>query len=460
MAEKTTIPVPVRILHAATAQQAHSNLIVFTEARLGADCRQIPDSLRDLTIEPYARRSMIKLFANDLMNHGAEWAGALAIAWRMLACNPADPGSFHSFMPQLAWMMDHTVFFSAADAMAARARLDIWWRAAVGEFQDRTESIFEIVDAHLLIQTDGQTYSGDGSDDGAAQQFPTRSRSPSVVVMRGRNAEQRGLPTAWRNLRDKKLPLVVANDVARIRDTLHREFPHALQTVNLMTRDLREGQPVRLQPMLLLGQPGSGKSRLVRRLADLLEIYTYRYDGAASHDGTYAGTAKSWATAQPSAPARAVMMSMTANPILMVDEIDKAGSGTYNGSLWNAMVPFLERETAARYRESGIDAELDLSHVNHISTANSTAPLPGPLRDRFRVVRMPSPDLVHLPALAAQVMKDLAADDEARAYDEPLGEDELAVIGRLWVREKFSMRKLQRMIEATLEARDSCARRH
>lgn len=154
------------------------------------------------------------------------------------------------------------------------------------------------------------------------------------------------------------------------------------------------------------------------------------------------------------------MMSETANPIVMVDEIDKAGSGTYNGSLWSAMVPFLERETAARYREAGIDAELDLSHVNHIATANTVDPLPGPLRDRFRIVRMPSPTLAHLPALAAQVMTDMAAHDEARVHDEPLGEDELTIIGRAWVREKFSMRKLQRMIAATLEARDFCARRH
>jgi hypothetical protein len=57
-------------------------------------------------------------------------------------------------------------------------------------------------------------------------------------------------------------------------------------------------------------------------------------------------------------------------------------------------------------------------------------------------------------------MRDLARDDEARAHDEPLAQDELDVIGRAWAKEKFSMRKLQRLVGATLEARDQCARRH
>ncbi|HEX7915755.1 AAA family ATPase, partial [Rudaea sp.] len=163
-----------------------------------------------------------------------------------------------------------------------------------------------------------------------------------------------------------------------------------------------------MRPTLLLGHPGSGKSRLVRRLGELIAMYVYRYDGGASHDGTYAGSPKSWSSAQPSAPARAVMISRTANPIVFVDEVEKAGESTYNGNLWSAMAPFLERETAARYREVGLDAELDLSHVIHIATANSIDKLPAPLRDRYRVIRIPSPSLQHLPALAAQVLCDMA----------------------------------------------------
>ncbi|MCS3731544.1 ATP-dependent Lon protease [Bradyrhizobium betae] len=153
------------------------------------------------------------------------------------------------------------------------------------------------------------------------------------------------------------------------------------------------------------------------------------------------------------------MMSRIANPIAFVDEIDRAGESTYNGNLWSAMLPFLEVTTSRRYREVGIDAELDLSHVLHFSTANSVEKLPSQLRDRFRVIRMPSPTLAYLPALAALIMKELASEGDRR-FDEPLATDELHNIGPVWKRERFSMRKLKRLIEATLEARDACAVRH
>ena len=93
-------------------------------------------------------------------------------------------------------------------------------------------------------------------------------------------------------------------------------------------------------------------------------------------------------------------------------------------------------------------------------TAGPTSKLPPPLKDRLRIIRVPSPTLAHLPQLAAQVMRDIAIEDEARAHDPPLASDELAVIGKAWQQAGFSMRKLQKIVAATLEARDSYAPRH
>jgi len=187
-----------------------------------------------------------------------------------------------------------------------------------------------------------------------------------------------------------------------------------------------------------------------------------RFDAASAFDGMYGGTPKGWSSAHPSVPARAILASRTANPVVLVDEICKAGTSDHNGNLWSAMTPMLEKETARRHRESGIDAELDLSHVIHLATANSVEKLPGQLRDRFRVIKIPAPTLAHLPRLAAIVLNELAIENDMYASHaiEPLAPDELEIIGRAWIRERFSMRKLQRLVEATLEARDACARRH
>jgi hypothetical protein len=57
-------------------------------------------------------------------------------------------------------------------------------------------------------------------------------------------------------------------------------------------------------------------------------------------------------------------------------------------------------------------------------------------------------------------MIELARKDEARAGDLPLGDDELANIGRAWKQRGFSMRTLKAIVRGTLEARDNCAMRH
>jgi len=57
-------------------------------------------------------------------------------------------------------------------------------------------------------------------------------------------------------------------------------------------------------------------------------------------------------------------------------------------------------------------------------------------------------------------MRDLTIEDEARQHDPPLAGDELAVIAKAWERSRFSMRSLQKIVSATLDARDSYAMRH
>lgn len=412
--------------------------------------------------DPDARNSWQKTgedFAEALMQIGQAWSGALSLAWRMLLCEPTDPRSFSLVLPQLRWMLDEEDM-SGEQRKLAEARLAVWHAAAAGKHLDSAVSIWRLA----ALATKNMS----GAVDADAIKDPTVHRElpdadvagPSIVVLTTEGANEKHLPFDWKKLINKRVPLIVAHDVASITAMLRAEYPHAWREIAMLLQDLRDDKPIWMRPVILLGDPGSGKSRLVRRLAELLSLYVNRHDAASSMDGMFAGTTKGWSSAHPSVPANAVLAAGHANPVVMIDEIEKASESTHNGNLWSVLTPLLERETSTRYRDKGIDCQLDLSHLSYIATANSVERLPSPLRDRFRIIKIPNPSLQHLPALAANVLRDIARDDEERAHEPPLVADELAIIGRVWEREKFSMRKLQRLISATLEARDRCAMRH
>jgi ATP-dependent Lon protease len=389
--------------------------------------------------------------------HGEEGLAAL-----MLAVDPVKPQTFEIVLPQLSYAVEHLWDWPIASITRNHSlqRLAVWWRAAKGDFEEDEHSIFFITRLEMLDQdsaSDEQSVTGE-QNKGKQQD---KAKDPSLVVMPKNkastlNKEQSG----FKDLLDVSLPLVVARDLGSVRTTLMTEYPHATTAIDLVLRDLREGEPVRLKPLLLTGPAGVGKSRLVRRLSDLLGIGIYRYDGSGASDNMFGGSPKAWSNTTPSAPARAINQMRIANPILMVDEIQKAGTSSHSGRLWDALLPFLERETAARYRDVSLDAELNLSFISYIATANSIEPLPAPLKDRFRMVKVPAPRLSDLPLLGANVLHELAFENGEQGFVLPLAHDELEVIARAWEKAGLSIRKLQKILEATVEARNSTAVRH
>jgi ATP-dependent Lon protease len=436
-------------------------LLARTEPTVGqARAQALLDALGDRNDARAAIQSLI----DHLYIVATPSAGALALGWAMLTVDPRRPERFCHVLPQLQYALDAAGLDEHADA-ELRARIRIWWRAAEGEWIASEISMFRIAERETSPGADIDRIPESRPVHSETAKKPFKPSGPTLVVMPlAKSTKLNNYNSAYKDLIDARLPLVVARDVASIRAALHAEFPHATVAVDLLIRDLREGQPVTLKPVILLGSVGTGKSRLVRRLADLLlpRMYVHRVDASSTTDGQFGGTSKSWGNTEASVPMRAIAQARIANPIVMIDEIEKASAGVHSngGRLWDSLIAFLDRETSARYRDKSLDAEVDLSAVSYVCCANDVTRLPTPLRDRFRIIRVPSPTLAHLPALAANVMRDLSVDDETRSHDAPLADDELAVIGKAWSKAGFSMRKLQKIVGATLEARDQYAMRH
>lgn len=262
-----------------------------------------------------------------------------------------------------------------------------------------------------------------------------------------------GLITGIAHVVGQPVPLVRTPDLAQVRCELTTEFPHLVATIDRLLSELVGREFVHFKPLVLVGPPGSGKSRMVRRLAETLRVGTWRTAASTADGGALGGTDRRWSNTQPCHPVLAIAAARHANPIIMVDEIEKAPTRSDYGRIWDILLSMLEPETSKRFLDPSMQVECDLSNVSFIGTANSLDPLPAPLRDRMRAVLAPEPSATHLDALLPVVMKDVARE---RGIDPVwvgrLDGTELALIAEHW--HGGSLRQLRRLVETVMISRE------
>ena len=273
------------------------------------------------------------------------------------------------------------------------------------------------------------------------------------------NRKLKDILSPLKSIINAALPLVKVPPLHEVRNVLVFEFPYAVDVIDLALADLVGRLTIRLRPLLLIGDPGGGKSRFARRLGEALRLSIWRTDGSRADGAVFGGTDRRWSSAEPCHPFLAVAQGKIANPLVLIDEIEKAATRSDYGRLWDSLLGFLEPETNARYPDPALQTNLDLSQVSNIATANSVDPLPSPIRDRFRVVAFPKPSADDLDALLPAVIADLARE---RGLDEswvtPLDGIERAAAAQHW--SGGSVRRLRRIVEAILRERDIRAPRN
>ena len=274
-----------------------------------------------------------------------------------------------------------------------------------------------------------------------------------------KNAKLKELLGPLKGVINVPLPLVEVPPLHQVRSTLLFEFPYAMEVIDFALADLVGRTTVRLRPLLLVGDPGGGKSRFARRLGEVLGLSVWREDASRADGATFGGTDRRWYSAEPCHPFLAIAQGKIANPLVLIDECEKAATRSDYGRLWDCLLGFLDTETSARYPDPALQTNLDLTHVSYVATANSLDPLPSPIRDRFRVIKFPKPSAGDIDGLLPAVIADLARE---RGLDEswipPLDGAEHGAVARHW--RGGSVRRLRRIVEAILRERDSRATRN
>ena len=309
----------------------------------------------------------------------------------------------------------------------------------------------------------------EGSDEMASQQAQlalpvTAGRHERVVArlsdVEMKNIRLRELLPQYRQVINTAVPLVVPPPLEEVRKPLLFEFPYAGNVVDTMLADLIGRPTVLIRPTLIVGNPGAGKSLFVRRLSERLGVYCWRTDASRCDFTVFSGTDRRWNSAEPCHPFLAIARARHANPMILLDELEKASANTRTdgGRLWDCLLGFLELETAARYPDPVLQ-NMDLSNVSYVATSNSLAGLPRPLLDRFRIIDFPLPSGEHLDALLPGVIAELARDRGLDAnWFAPLDAVEHAAIASAWT--GGSVRSLRRLVEVILRERDANATRN
>lgn len=145
--------------------------------------------------------------------------------------------------------------------------------------------------------------------------------------------------------------------------------------------------PLRLDPAVVVGAPGIGKTFYARKLAEALAVPSevIAMNMMTDRGSTFSGLSPVWKASAPGKVAKLLIEGTHACPLIVIDEIEKASPINPSETPANVLHSLLERENATSFVDEFVDLPVRADHIFWFSTANSLDPLPPSIIDRLIV---------------------------------------------------------------------------
>lgn len=221
---------------------------------------------------------------------------------------------------------------------------------------------------------------------------------------------------------------------------LYDELPNFHEVLDDLRRQLAlcsdSRDALEITPMLLLGPPGVGKTHFAREVAQLLGTGLGFVSMSSMTAGwVLSGASSQWKGARPGKVFETLVDGQYANPVMVVDEIDKAG-GEHAYDPLGSLYSLLEHDTAGSFTDEFAEVPVDASQVIWVATANDARLIPDPILNRMNVFEVAMPDEDAARKIAARLYRSIRDHHDwgSRFAPEP-GEVVLEALGRLAPRE-------------------------